>query len=202
MDLWEGDATCPATRIAVLLAFALAATVSSAGAADVKTYEIELMPPSPGFHERMGGLPKEISPQTFHAAYGTLTIHAYDDGHTSLIFDFHGLLPNGVYTLWDVVSPDPTNFVDRPLANAPQGVTAGQPHWWESTAFDKNGGPGGFGPFGFMADRHGDARVDVALNHRPAKEFLLDYHADGHVRGGKKGVTVFPVLLWAPFPQW
>jgi len=40
-------------------------------------------------------------------------------------------------SLWDVVSPDPTNFVDRPLANAPQGVTAGQPHWWESTALTR-----------------------------------------------------------------
>jgi len=90
-----------------------------------------------------------------------------------------------VYTLCDVVNPDPTNFVDRPLANAPQDVTAGQPHWWESTAFDKNGGPGGFGSFGFMADRHGDARVDAALDDRPGKEFLLDRPRSHHLyRGG------------------
>ena len=44
--------------------------------------------------------------------------------------------------------------------------------------------------------------MPVALDHRPGKEFLLDYHADGHVRGGKKGVTVFPGVLWAQFPQW
>jgi hypothetical protein len=69
-------------------------------------------------------------------------------------------------------------------------------------AFDKDGGPAGFGSFGFMADHHGDARVVVDLDHRPGKEFLVDYHSDGHVRGGKKGVTVFPGVLWAQFPQW
>jgi hypothetical protein len=189
-------------RALAILATAYAITVSSATAAELRTYKIDLMPPPPGFHERMGGLPKEISPQTFHAAYGTLTIHAYDGGHTTLAFDFHGLLPYGVYTLWDVVNPEPTNFADRPLANAPQGVAAAQPHWWESVAFDKDGGPGGFGSFGFMADLHGDAQVVVALDHRPGKEFLLDYHANAHVRGGKKGVTVFPGVLWAKFPEW
>lgn len=189
-------------RTALLLAFAFIVTVSAAGAADVKSYEIALIPPPPGFHERMGGLPKEISSQTFFAADGTLTIHAYEGGRTNLVFDFHGLLPYGVYTLWDVVDPDPKNFVDRPLANAPQDSAAGQPHWWEKMALDKDGGPGGFGSFGFIADHRGDARVVVNLDHRPAKEFLLDYHTDGHVRGGKKGVTVFPGVLWARFPAW
>jgi hypothetical protein len=189
-------------RALALLAIPLAISTTRASATELDTYKIELMPPPPGFHERMGGLPKEISPQTFDAAYGTLTIHAYDDRRTTLAFDFHGLLPYGVYTLWDVVNPDPANFTDRPLANAPQGVDAGQAHWWESMAFDKDGGPGGFGSFGFMADHQGDARVVVALDHRPGKEFLLDYHADAHVRGGKKGVTVFPGVLWAKFPNW
>lgn len=189
-------------RALAILTTAYAITVSVASAAALHTYKIDLTPPPPGFHERMGGLPKEISPQTFHAAYGTLTIYTYDEGHTTLAFDFHGLLPYGVYTLWDVVNPGPANFVDRPLANAPQGVAAGQPHWWESMAFDKDGGPGGFGSFGFVADRQGDARFVAALDHRPGKEFLLDYHADGHVRGGKKGVTVFPGVLWAQFPGW
>ncbi len=40
------------------------------------------------------------------------------------------------------------------------------------------------------------------LDHRPAKEFLLDYHADGHFRGGTKGDVVFPGALWAKFPEW
>src|SRR5215831_15605902 len=122
-------------RAIVLPAIAFAIIVSSARAAELRTYRIDLMPPPPGFHERMGGLPKEISPQTFHAAYGTLTVHAYDDSHTTLVFDLHGLLPYGVYILWDVVNPDPVNFVDRPLANAPQGA-AGEAHWWESVAFE------------------------------------------------------------------
>ena len=181
-------------RALTLLATAFVITVPSASAAELHTYKVDLMPPPPGFHERMGGLPKQISPLTFHAAYGTLTIHAYDDGQTTLVFDIHGLLPYGVYTLWDVVNPDPANFADRPLANAPQGA-AGQAHWWETMAFDKDGGPGGFGSFRFTADHTGDARVAVTLDYRPGKEFLLDYHADGHVRGGKKGETVFPGVL-------
>lgn len=188
-------------RALTLLAIAFATTISSASAAELQTYKIDLIPPPAGFHERMGGLPKEISLQTFHAAYGTLTIYAYDERNTTLAFDFHGLFPYGVYTLWDVVNPDPANFSDRPLTNPPPGA-AGQPHWWESTAFDKDGGPEGFGSFGFMADHRGNARVVVALDHRPGKEFLLDYHADGHVRGGKKGETVFPGVLWATFPSW
>jgi hypothetical protein len=171
-------------------------------ASTLKFYDIELAPPPPGFHERMGGLPKEISARTFHAAYGSLKIYAYDSGQTTLDFDFHGLLPYGVYTLWDVIDPDPAHFADRPLANAPQGVDPTTPHWWTSVAFDKDGGPNGFGSFGFIADRRGDAQMLVTLDHRPGKEFLLDYHADGHVRGGEKGASVFPGAVWAQFPQW
>jgi hypothetical protein len=57
-------------------------------------------------------------------------------------------------------------------------------------------------PYGFMADPDGRAHVTVNLDHRPGREFLLDYHADGHVRGGEKGKTVFPGVLWARFPNW
>ena len=45
--------------------------------------------------------------------------YAYDEGYTSLACEFHGLLPYGVYTLWDVTNPDPARFADRPLANVP-----------------------------------------------------------------------------------
>jgi hypothetical protein len=169
-------------------------------AGTLKLYDIELMPPPPGFHGRMGGLPKEISART--SAYRSLKIYAYDGGHTTLAFDFHGLLPYGVYTPWDGTEPDPAHFADRPLADAPRGVDPKTPHWWTSVAFDKDGGPDGFGSFGIIADRRGDAQTVVTLDHRPGQEFLLDYHADGHVRGGEKGASVFSRAVWAQFPEW
>lgn len=165
-------------------------------------YRIDLIPPPhPEFHERMGGWPTQISKRTFHAAVGTLTIYAHEGGRTILIFDMEGLLPYGVYTFWDVTNPDFEKFADRPLANVPSGADP-KAHWWNDVQFDKDGGPGGFGLFGFMADRRGTAHVVVELDHRPGKEFLLDYHADGHVRGGVKGRDVFPGVLWARFPAW
>lgn len=150
-------------------------------------------PPHPKFHNKMGGLPKEISERTFHAASGTCTICEFNGGRTALSFSFEHLLPYGVYTLWDVTKPNwlEGDFADRPLADIPGDAE-----------FDKDGGPDGFGSYGFMADQNGRAHVVVHLNHRPGKEFLLDYHADGHVRGGKKGEVVFPGALWAKFPEW
>ncbi len=184
-------------------AFLIPCLIVLAESKQPKIYTIELIPPPhPDFRSMMGGMPKEISKRTFHAATGTLKIYAHDDNHTDLIFDFRGLLPFGVYTLWDVVNPDLCNFKDRPLMNVPKGVDSSKDHWWNEIKFDENGGPEGFGSFGFMADRRGNAYVVVNLDNRPGKEFLLDYHADGHVRGGKKGVVVFPGVLWAKFPDW
>lgn len=191
-------------RIFVLsFAFLVPCQIVLADSQQPKIYKIELIPPPhPEFHEKMGGWPKEISKRTFHAARGTLTIYAYDDNRTDLIFDFQGLLPFGVYTLWDVVNPDFEHFKDRPLMNIPEGVDSTKDHWWNEIKFDENGGPEGFGSFGFVADQSGNAYVVVYLVHRPGKEFLLDYHADGHVRGGEKGKEVFPGVLWAKFPDW
>lgn len=169
---------------------------------DIAVYTLDLLPPPQAdFHERMGGLPTELTPRTFHAARGTLVIDAHEDGRTDLVFDFEGLLPYGVYTLWDVLEPDFDRFEDRPLMDVPTSVDPNTPKWWNSMPLDPDGGPDGFGKFGFMADQNGRAHVTVNLGHRPGKEFLLDYHADGHVRGGEKGKTVFPGVLWARFPD-
>jgi hypothetical protein len=170
---------------------------------DPEVYTLSLVPPPQvQFHDRMGGWPSELTPRTFHAARGTLIIYAHEDKRTDLVFDLQGLLPYGVYTLWDVVDPNFDTFKDRPLTNVPADVDPNKSHWWNDIAFDPHGGPDGFGPFGFMADQDGRARVVVNLDHRPGREFLLDYHADGHVRGGQKGKTVFPGVLWARFPVW
>ena len=185
----------------VLLITPLTGALAQSSVPTVYTLEL-LPPPQAEFHERMGGWPSELTPRTFHAARRTLVIYAHDDARTDLVFDFQGLLPYGVYTLWDVVDPDFETFKDRPLMNVPAGVDPNQSHWWNYMEFEPNGGPDGFGPFGFMADQDGRARVVVNLDHRPGREFLLDYHADGYVRGGEKGKTVFPGVLWARFPSW
>lgn len=196
--------TMAALALSLLLFLSYGASnVTLAAAAQPAVHHVDLIPPPhPEFHDRMGGWPTEISPKTFHAASGTVTIYEHEGGRTDLIFDMHGLLPYGVYTFWDVTSPDFATFADRPLMNVPPGVDPNEDHWWNKIALDKDGGPDGFGSFGFMADHEGKARVTVNLDHRPGKEFLLDYHADGHVRGGVKGKTVFPGVLWAKFPAW
>jgi hypothetical protein len=188
-----------------LLLIPLSGPLSGANAqsTEFEIYKIDLVPPPhPEFHEKMGGWPTELTPQTFHAARGKLAIYAHRDGRTNLVFDFSGLLPYGVYTLWDVVDPNFDTFSDRPLSNVPIGIDPNKPQWWHDVKFDPDGGPNGFGRFGFITDQDGRARVTVNLDHRPGREFLLDYHADGHVRGGKKGKTVFPGVLWARFPEW
>lgn len=191
-------------KAAAALALGLAplgGALAQSGAFTVQ--EIDLMPPpDPAFHEKMGGWPDELTRRTFHAARGSLVIRAHDDGRTDLTFEFAGLLPHGVYTLWDVLDPGFETFEDRPLANVPDGVDPDAGKWWHEVEFDPKGGPDGFGAWGFMADADGRARVTVNLDHRPGREFLLDYHADGNVRGGEKGTTVFPGGLWARFPKW
>ena len=186
----------------IIVALLFGATPSFGQSTPPQVYKIDLIPPPhPEFHQRMGGWPTQISRRTFHAASGTVTIYAHADGRTDLVFDMEGLLPYGVYTFWDVVDPNFENFADRPLMNVPTGVDPSQDHWWNNIALDADGGPNGFG-YGFIADRQGRARVTVNLDHRHGKEFLLDYHADEHVRGGVKGQDVFPGALWAKFPDW
>ncbi len=189
--------------MAALVLLVAPLTGAAAQAQDFTVHTMQLIPPPEArFHERMGGWPREMTARTFHAARGTLVVYAHDDGRTDLVFEFQSLLPYGVYTLWDVVEPNFETFKDRPLMNVPAGIDGNKAHWWRDITFDPNGGPDGFGSFGFMADRNGRAQLRVKLDHRPGREFLLDYHADGHVRGGEKGKTVFPGVLWARFPDW
>jgi len=70
-------------------------------------------------------------------------------------FRFSGLIPNGVYTLWNVLETDP--FKDEPL------------------------GPFGSGKHSLVADDSGHAQKVVVIDKWPSKEFLLDYHADGNL---------------------
>lgn len=124
---------------------------------------------------RMGGLPPGMIPASFLAATGTLEATALDDRRTRLLFTFEGLIPNGVYTMWNVLEGLP-NFRDEPL------------------------GPEGFGGHGVIANRFGRAETVVLLDDRPGEIFLLDYHSDGELTG-EKGEVVFPGALWGRFPE-
>jgi hypothetical protein len=162
----------------------------------VKTYEIQLAPPAnPDFHDQMAGLPTEMSVETFHAAEGTRYIVEHMDMRTDITFSFKHLIPLGVYSLWDVTEPDFANFADRPLAD---NVT------WGDDARDQGlfGGVAGMGVHALRADQCGRAEITVNMtDHRPGKEFLLDFHANDYAKGGVKGQDVFPGALWGVFPE-
>ncbi len=104
-----------------------------------------------------------------------MTVTPLGERRTRLEFHFAGLTPNGVYTLWNVLTPLP-DFSDEPL------------------------GPEGYGRHGVIADADGKARAVAYLDERPGAIFLLDHHADGGLTG-EKGEVVFPGALWAPFPD-
>ncbi len=166
---------------------------------NVKTYEITLQdPPNDAFfHTNMGGIPEGISIETLHAAEGSMYIVAHPDGRTDITFDFYHLLPNGIYSLWDVINTDITGaFADQPLADilpVDYGKSA-QPNFF--------GGVEGMGSHGFRADACGQAKFTINLkSHRPNTWFLLDFHGNNWVKGGTKGVDIIPGVLWAEFPK-
>jgi len=166
---------------------------------NVDTYEIELTDPpnDADFHVSMGGIPAGISIETLHAAEGKMFIVAHQDGRTDITFDLYHLLPNGVYSLWDVINPDIAggNFSDQPLADR-LPVDFG-----DNARPNFKGGVEGMGVHGFRADACGRAKFTINLTtHRPNTWFLLDFHGNNWVKGGTKGVNIIPGVLWAEFP--
>lgn len=117
------------------------------------------------------GVPPGMTEYSFWAARGTARLTKQADGTTRIDFEFEGLIPYGVYTLWNVLEIDP--FKDEPL------------------------GEFGAGKHSVVADGNGRAHKVVILNKWPGKEFLLDYHADGKLSQAK---GVYPGALWGKFP--
>ena len=159
-------------------------------------HKIKLLPPQDmGFRNAMGGAPDELSMKTLHAAEGTMYVVEKNNGVIYITFDFHGLIPLGVYSLWNVTNPNYNtgDFTDAPLMDQ-SGLT-----------FDVNpgrlGAPAGYGTHGFQANRCGSANLTIKLMHAPGTEFLLDYHSNGF-EPGTKGETIFPGVLWGKFPDW
>ena len=120
----------------------------------------------------MRGFPPGMTPYSFWAARGTAKFTPRGENGVEIVFDFEGLIPYGVYTLWNVLETEP--FEDEPL------------------------GPYGAGKHSVVADGNGKARKVVVLDKWPGKEFLLDYHADGKL---SQQTGVYPGALWGRFPE-
>jgi hypothetical protein len=117
------------------------------------------------------GLPSGMTEYSFWAGRGTMALTKLADSKVRIAFDFDGLIPYGVYTLWNVLETEP--FKDEPL------------------------GEFGYGKHSVVADGTGKAQKIVVLDKWPGKEFLLDYHADGQLSQSK---GVYPGALWGRFP--
>lgn len=161
-------------------------------------YKVQLTAPQdPAFREMMGGEPTNMSMASLMAGEGTMFITAFKNGRTDITFDFSYLLPNAVYSLWNVIDPNyqTGEFVDAPLpdqTNRPLPVKPG-----------RLGAPEEYGRHAFITNKCGAANFKITMYERPGKEFLLDYHAnDFETTGGIKGYNVFPGALWGKFPEW
>jgi hypothetical protein len=117
------------------------------------------------------GLPPGMTIASFWAGHGVAKLTKLPDGKILTEFDFEGLIPYGVYTLWNVVETEP--FKDEPY-----------------TEF-------GVGKHAIIADGTGRAHKVVLRDAWPGKEFLLDYHADGKL---SQAAGVYPGALWGKFP--
>lgn len=118
------------------------------------------------------GLPPGMTPYSFWAARGTMALTKVSRGKVKVEFEFEGLIPYGVYTLWNVLETEP--FKNEPL------------------------GAFGYSKHALVADGSGRAHKVVILDKWPGKEFLLDYHADGKLSQTK---GVYPGALWGRFPR-
>jgi hypothetical protein len=117
------------------------------------------------------GVPVGMTEYSFWAGRGTMALAKLADSKVQIEFNFEGLIPYGVYTLWNVLETEP--FKDEPL------------------------GEFGYGKHSVVADGTGKAHKVVVLDKWPGKEFLLDYHADGQLSQSK---GVYPGALWGRFP--
>lgn len=157
-----------------LTAVALAFSVTLAGAplAAAESGPAHIIPLFPQKEADLkNGLPPGMTAATFQAGHGTAALRKLDDGQVEIALEFEGLIPYGVYTLWNVLETDP--FKDEPL------------------------GEFGAGRHSVVADSAGRAEKVVVLADWPGQEFLLDYHADGKL---SQATGVYPGALWGQFP--
>ena len=161
-----------ARSVSVATTFALAMFMASSALPAEDASEAFIVPLFPQKEPDLKkGLPPGMTAYSFWACRGTARLHRLDNGGVRITFDFEGLIPYGIYTLWNVLETNP--FKDEPL------------------------GEFGAGKHSVVADGSGRAHKVVALDKWPGKEFLLDYHADGQL---SQATGVFPGALWGRFP--
>jgi hypothetical protein len=137
----------------VIRAAALAFSVTLAGAslAAAEPGPAHIIPLFPRKEvDLKNGLPPGMTAATFQAGHGTAALRMLDDGRVEIAFESEGLIPYGVYTLWNVLETDP--FKDEPLGEFGAGRHS-------------------------VADGAGHVERVVVLDDWPGKELLLDYHA-------------------------
>jgi hypothetical protein len=162
-----------ARSMAVSSTFALAIFIASAASRAAETSEAFIIPLFPQKEaELKKGLPPGMTAYSFWAGRGTAKLRRLADEKVEIVFDFDGLIPYGVYTLWNVVETNP--FKDEPL------------------------GEFGAGKHSIVADGSGHAHKLVVIDKWPGKEFLLDYHSDGQL---SQASGVYPGALWGKFPS-
>jgi hypothetical protein len=157
-----------------LVAFAVLAVAAHAPAAppEPTVSEAAIVPLFPQKEPDLKkGLPPGMTAASFWAAHGVAKLTKLSDGKILTEFDFEGLIPYGVYTLWNVLETQP--FKDEPY-----------------TEF-------GAGKHAIVADGSGHAHKAVLRDTWPGKEFLLDYHADGKL---SQAAGVYPGALWGKIP--
>jgi len=158
--------------MSITAALALAIFIASAISHAAETSEAFIIPLFPQKEADLKkGMPPGMTAYSFWAGRGTAKLRRLDGGKVEIVFDFAGLIPYGVYTLWNVLETDP--FKDEPL------------------------GEFGAGKHSVVADDSGRAHKAVVLDKWPGKEFLLDYHADGQL---SQAAGVYPGALWGKFP--
>ena len=161
-----------AGSLAISATFALAIFIASTASYAAEMSEAFIVPLFPQKEADLKkGLPPGMTTYSFWAGRGTAKLRRLDNGGAQITFDFEGLIPYGLYTLWNVLETNP--FKDEPL------------------------GEFGVGKHSVVADGSGRAHKVVILNKWPGKEFLLDYHADGQL---SQATGVYPGALWGRFP--
>ncbi len=161
--------TKSASIAAVLASVIFVASAISHAAETSEAFIIPLFPQKEADLKK--GLPPGMTAYSFWAGRGTAKLRRLDGGKAEIVFDFEGLIPYGVYTLWNVLGTEP--FKDEPL------------------------GEFGAGKHSVVADGSGRAHKVILLAKWPGKEFLLDYHADGQL---SQATGVYPGALWGKFP--
>ncbi len=138
--------------VVVLIGAALISPVGSSGAG--QGTETEGVGPAfmtPLFPQKerdlKKGFPPGMTSYSFWAARGTMALTKVPEGRVKIEFDFDGLIPYGLYTLWNVLETEP--FKDEPL------------------------GPFGYGQHSVVADGSGRAHKVVILDKWPGKESTI-----------------------------